>query len=432
MGNKMKNVITLKRTVIIGILLLLIMICIGCETAEIQKAMPTELPVLVEDVAKINTRGEQYLKGKIYMRALDSFSAAIRIDPTFQIAYINRGLTYYLLGRYFEAIEDFTQTIMLGSQDLTQYVVAHIFRGECYNELKEYDQAISDLTKALELNPLDDRAYNSRSLSYYRQGKFSEALDDVSSAIDLEPSYMYYDNRGTIYATLKDYYKALSDFTMSLKLNPNNAITCMNCGAMSRELSLYEDSLHYYNQAITLNPRLFGAYNGRGTTYFYLEEYEKALQDLHQAIQLNPDGANLYIGRGHAYSKLGRYQEAMDDYNKAIVIDPGHAAAYYGRGNVYFDLGRYDDALRELNKSLELDPHDKAAYEGRGKVYRKLAELAVNENTKNEYFTKFTGTAFSRLVERKRQRNENARVPGTESRNNKCKTAFPHSRKYKQ
>jgi tetratricopeptide (TPR) repeat protein len=381
----MKNAMAPKRMTIYGILLLVIMIS-SCGTTKAKKAAPVEPPLTVEDAPKFNARGEQFNREKRHILALDSFSAAIRADPAFQPAYINRGLTYYFLGRYSEAIQDFDQAILLGPQDIIDYTL----RGESYNELQQYSKAIIDLTKAIELVPMDRMPYNARSISYSRLGRFSEALADLDKAISIKPSYEFYVNRGTIYAAMNDNYQALDDFKMSLRLNPNpnDAVTLANCGEMSRRLGLYEDSLNYYNQAITLDPGSFGMYNGRAWTYFDMEKYGEALRDINQAIWLNPNGVNLYAGRGQIYYKSGRYQEAMNDFDKAIAIDPGNPAAYYGRGCVYFDLSNYDKSLSELNKSLELSPNFPAVYDRRGQVYAKLADLAVDESKKSEYMQK--------------------------------------------
>ena len=59
------------------------------------------------------TYGTQLLKqGKLY-QSIDALTQAIEIEPRYAEAYINRGLAYYHLAHYKEAIAAFTQTITL-------------------------------------------------------------------------------------------------------------------------------------------------------------------------------------------------------------------------------------------------------------------------------------------------------------------------------
>lgn len=60
-----------------------------------------------------------------YAEALEDFSAAIRGDPNSAVAYHNRGYCYRNMGQYGEAIQDYTMAIRLDNQ----YVAAYNNRG---------------------------------------------------------------------------------------------------------------------------------------------------------------------------------------------------------------------------------------------------------------------------------------------------------------
>jgi tetratricopeptide (TPR) repeat protein len=64
-----------------------------------------------------------------------------------------------------------------------------------------------------------------------------------------------FNNRGTAYADLKQFKKAIQD----------------------------------YNQAIELDPEYTHAFNNRGFAYADLKQFKKAIQDYNQAIELDPE-----------------------------------------------------------------------------------------------------------------------------------------------
>ena len=55
-----------------------------------------------------------------------------------------RGATYYQIGDYDRAIEDYSKAIELNAN----YVDAYLNRGITYNDKGDYDRAIEDYTKS--------------------------------------------------------------------------------------------------------------------------------------------------------------------------------------------------------------------------------------------------------------------------------------------
>ncbi|VFV47369.1 tetratricopeptide repeat protein 32 [Lynx pardinus] len=75
-----------------------------------------------EDLATAyNNRGQiKYLRVDFY-EAMDDYTSAIRVQPTFEVPYYNRGLILYRLGYFDDALEDFKKVLDLnpGFQDAT-------------------------------------------------------------------------------------------------------------------------------------------------------------------------------------------------------------------------------------------------------------------------------------------------------------------------
>ncbi|MBD2576736.1 tetratricopeptide repeat protein [Oscillatoria sp. FACHB-1406] len=216
----------------------------------------------------------------------------------------------------------------------------------------------------------------SRGVERYEAGDLMGAIDLWSQAIDLDPNYAYaYNSRGSLYCDcLKDYQKAVNDFTEAIRIQKDESIFWANRGNAYSGLKQYEEALSDYTEAIRLNPNYASAYNGRGNVYNNLKYYQDALADCTEALHIHPNFNLAYNNRGNAYSGLKQYQEALSDYNRAIELDPRFPLAYNNRGIAYYALKQYQDAIRDYTEAIRLDPNYANAYNGRGNAYKNLKQ----------------------------------------------------------
>ena len=96
--------------------------------------------------------------------------------------YNNRGL-HYNLGQYQRAIEDYSAAIRLKPD----YYLAYYNRGCVYiKNPDQYKQAIEDLNKAIHLKPDYVEAYNNLGGIYLIQGRRSIGCSNAQKACELE------------------------------------------------------------------------------------------------------------------------------------------------------------------------------------------------------------------------------------------------------
>lgn len=113
-------------------------------------------------------------------------------------------------------------------------------------------------TKIISRNPTNGEAYYNRGVTYFWEGKYDEALDDFSKAIEFfkKPFLAHsYDFRGRIYLIKDRYNEAVSDLTKGIEINPNM-------------------------------PEL---YVNRAEAYFKLKQYDKSWEDVHKVESLKPE-----------------------------------------------------------------------------------------------------------------------------------------------
>ena len=96
---------------------------------------------------------------------------------------------------------------------------------------------------------------------------------------------------------LKDYYGAISDYTKSIELNPN------------------ENDL----------------YNFRGNAKFKLKDYYGAISDYTKAIELDPNDKYAYTDRGLSKYNLRNLNGACADWKKAAELGSKDAAKWVAK-----------------------------------------------------------------------------------------------------
>ena len=117
-------------------------------------------------------------------RAIQDYDQAIKLNPSYAIAYNNRGFAYGAKGEHDRAIQD----LRPGHQARPERRHAYDNRGFAYGAKGQHDRAIQDYDQAIKLNPNFALAYNNRGLAYGAKGQHDRAIQDYDQAIKLDPN----------------------------------------------------------------------------------------------------------------------------------------------------------------------------------------------------------------------------------------------------
>lgn len=212
------------------------------------------------------------------------------------------------------------------------------FRGQCYSDAGMYEQAISDFNESLAVDSTNAYLYGHRGNSQRLLGNYSNAIKDLTVAIQLKPQepWFYY-MRGWIYEEFqKDNVAGLKD----------------------------------YNTAISIDPEYAYTYVHRGRMYASkLNEPAKAKADYLKILSLDTTINKQSNCRQYALMELGRNLEA-ETWMKKII------EAYPTEGNYYDASCLY----AKMNKPLEAIASLKLAFEN---GYRAFKHLAADDDLDN-------------------------------------------------
>lgn len=152
--------------------------------ADMAKKNPNDIDA--NKIALKNT-GDALMEKKQFIEAIEKFNQALGKDIKYEQAYLGRAFAYFQLGRYQEAINDYSQALAL---ELTpQNRIETIFnRGTCLMNLKMYEQAINDFSSLIAVNPANVPAYLNRAYCLLSLARYEEAEQDYRTVLQIEPS----------------------------------------------------------------------------------------------------------------------------------------------------------------------------------------------------------------------------------------------------
>ncbi len=313
--------------------------------------------------------------------------------------------------------------------------------------------AIGMYEKAVELDPAFALAYAQLSRAnarlYYHYERSEERLTMAKKAVDR--AFQLNPDLPEAYLALGEYYyrsnlnfdRALEQFAIAGKSQPNNSELLSNIGFVQRRQGKFEQALNNLQRACELDPLSSPLARAVGTTYVWLRKYPEAERYYNRAISLSPDWPELYSQKAWLYVlwdrstkraravlkdaaenlKLteksfintlvrldvfdGNYQEALDrlsliseDVERGTIFIPNaarHARIYDFMNNDELAKKYYDEARIILEAKVQQHQEDDRFRSFLGIAYAGLGreEDAIREGKKGVELLPVSEDAFS-------------------------------------
>ena len=157
---------------------------------------------------------------KSYVKAIEAYKQAIRIDPDDAITHYNLGNAYNELDFHKDAIEAYKQAIRIDSD----YSAAYYNMGYCYEEIDSYSKAIEAYKQVIRLDPNHVRTYNNLGIIYAKHDFYEDSIEAFKQAIRIDPGFVLaHLNLGISYFLIGDKNSALNEYKILKELDIDEA-----------------------------------------------------------------------------------------------------------------------------------------------------------------------------------------------------------------
>jgi tetratricopeptide (TPR) repeat protein len=91
------------------------------------------------------------------------------------------------------------------------------------NSLEKFEAAKRLLDEIIAADPTNKKALNTRALSEFKLGLDEEGMNDLKTALKIDPNYvMAWNNLGCFHLGMGDYDEAIASFDKSLAIEPRD------------------------------------------------------------------------------------------------------------------------------------------------------------------------------------------------------------------
>lgn len=244
-------------------------------------------------------------------------------------------------------------------------------KGVIYYTMGRYEEAINELKGLIELNPHNPMGHFHLGAAYFLKGNLPQAKVFFKQVTELDSRNIdAYNYMGYIHAQLNDIEEAKKAFLRALELNPNFGDGHYNLGIIFYREGDFKRALSEFHQATKLNPgHLEGFYN-LGNMYLDIGEFAESERYLKKAIEIDPNHPQTRNSLGKLYNKHGEYEKAEKEFLAAISADATYKEALNNLASVHIHQKMYNDAQIILEKAIAIDEHFGDALYNLGVVYR--------------------------------------------------------------
>jgi tetratricopeptide (TPR) repeat protein len=231
-------------------------------------------------------RAKIYFKLNKYDAAISDCYAALNREPDKPEVFFLRGQLCQVTKSYGGAILFFGKVIKFSkNEDLT--FNSYLNRGNSYFEMGKYNDAYNDYIAAQALHPEDLELLYSLANTYFKLLKVSEAKSTIEKILVIDPDYaLAYELRGKIAYGNKKFEEAIRDIETYTKLNATDPQGFILLAESYLNLNEYDKALFNINSSINIQPANAYGYKIKGLIYIQQKQIDEGCNNLFKALQM--------------------------------------------------------------------------------------------------------------------------------------------------
>lgn len=255
---------------------------------------------------------------------IGDLNLAIRTDPNYSEAYLERGLYFIKKKDLKSAQTDLEMASGLGDSPLVEINLARVL-------LAQHENA-AGLEAAQRANQMDVtmlEGYLVLGMALQANGQIDQAVDELETYLQYQPDNAEaFAMLGAAYYSHGDYINAEDNLTQSLRLNANNADGYFWLGQTYLAQKNNEKALVNYQKARSLIPESFDFSEGLAKAYMAIGEYNNSYVVINKAekyAESPSELARFLFIRAQSLEQLNQGDSAFLDWSNLLALPVGAA-----------------------------------------------------------------------------------------------------------
>jgi len=319
-------------------------------------------------------------------QALDQYTKALKIRPTWTEGWWNSGAILYEEDRYAEAREAFQKLLSLDPKNAAGWAM----QGLCEFETREYDQAIISLLRGRSLG-----------LAKYQELESVARYHAALLYIHFEQFEIAYDVLTEFLKSGNDSPKVIEAFGLALlrmpflasEIPPDKREEVLIAGraAFNMAARRSDEARAAFDQLLLRYPNAPNVHYAFGV-FLLNQDADAALKEFKRELDISPQHQPSMVQMAFEYLKRDDYNTALPLAEKAVQLAPKMFPARNVLGRVLLELGQIDRAIKELEEGARLAPTSPEMHYALGRAYRRAGreqdakrETALFQKLQDEY-----------------------------------------------
>ena len=149
-----------------------------------------------------------------------------------------------------------------------------------------YETVIQICDNILKREPNNTDMLNEKAISLQYLERYSESIQCLDIAIQIEPTEQLFYNKGRALMSLEKFEESIECFNKVIKFNPKHASAWHSISFGLYHLQRFSEAIVYENQAIEINPNEPAFWLGKGHSLSYSDKPEESEQCFAKAKEL--------------------------------------------------------------------------------------------------------------------------------------------------
>ena len=296
--------------------------------------------------------------------ALNALGLAAPPTP-FASERAQRGIDLFHAGKAREALLEFELASAQQPDDIN-YLYEY---GRILIELDDYDLAAPIGERAIAIAPGDPRGYalKARALMWSDPGS---AIPAALAGLDIDPNFApLHAALAIAYTNTGRYGEALQRGSRAIELAPFDSFTHRAYSIPLIFTGRYSQAIDALEEAVAINPSLTGPYFELAAQYRKVDYHEMAAGIYLRVLELEPENAKAYLRLCETYAEIGEFQQGSGFCETALQINPEYASAWRMLGQLQYNRRNYEGAIDSFENCVSYGSQEIECYYIRGWAY---------------------------------------------------------------